>query len=302
VSLAAALLALAAGMALAGEQVIFFDDFEATPVGTLPANWQIIYSGRAGEQKVTQDVAYSGTRSFQLWGWPGWSALVIRNFSSTSPLLGYEFAIQVSASNSGAANGDHPGFYCHRCENYWGTYYALTQFNHPYLEVRSETEIPIGTWVPGTWYRVRALLDRTLRTYAVWLDGEQVAEGLPIWYLHPDWIQALGLVAAHAGVKVYYDDVKVFVPGPEEVSGILEGEIAALVDGGALTGGLGTALTAKLDNTLDKLARGQTASAVAMLQAFVSQVGDLVADGVLTPAQGQRLIELANVMLAGAQA
>jgi hypothetical protein len=91
VSLAAAVLALAAAAALAGEQVVFFDDFETTPVGTLPANWQIIYGGRVGEQRVTQDVAHSGVRSLQLWGWPGWSALVVRNFASTSPLLGYEF-------------------------------------------------------------------------------------------------------------------------------------------------------------------------------------------------------------------
>ena len=302
VSLAAAVLALAAAAALAGEQVVFFDDFETTPVGTLPANWQIIYGGRAGEQKVTQDVAHSGVRSLQLWGWPGWSALVIRNFASTSPLLGYEFAIRVAERNVSAANAEHPGFYCHRCENYWGTYYALTQFNHASLEVRSETEIPIGTWQPGTWYRVRALLDRTLRTYGVWLDGEPVAAGLPIWYLHPDQIQALGLVAAHAGVKVYYDDVKVFVPGPEETAGILGDEVAALVDGGTLTAGLGTALTAKLDHALDKLASGQTEPAFAMLQAFVDQVGELVGDGVLTPAQGQRLIELANLVLTGAQA
>jgi len=84
---------------------LFFDDFESSSVGTLPAGWRIVYNGRGTSwQMVTDAVAASGTKSLHLWGVPGWSAVVQRQFASDSPLIGYRFEILL-----GQGAGEVPG-------------------------------------------------------------------------------------------------------------------------------------------------------------------------------------------------
>ena len=67
-----------------------------------------------------------------------------------------------------------------------------------------------------------------------------------------------------------------------------------LVDAGVLNGGQGNALISKLVNAQARLGKGQSNAAVNQLQAFINQVEDFVADGILTAEQGAALIAAAE--------
>ena len=83
-----------------------------------------------------------------------------------------------------------------------------------------------------------------------------------------------------------------------EVINFLIDDVADLIDAGVLNNGQGNALTSKLTNELNKIARGQTNAAANQLGAFINQVNDFVSDGTLTPEQSTALIALANQAIA----
>ena len=60
----------------------------------------------------------------------------------------------------------------------------------------------------------------------------------------------------------------------------------ALVDDGALNKGQGNSLTSKLENIIKKFEDGKNKPACNQLDAFTQQVNSLIADGVLTSAEG----------------
>ncbi len=70
--------------------------------------------------------------------------------------------------------------------------------------------------------------------------------------------------------------------------------VQQLVDHGALNRGQGNALSVKLEHIQKKLDAGQTHVALNQLKAFTNQVADLIDDGVLTPEQGQPLLDAAE--------
>jgi predicted extracellular nuclease len=73
--------------------------------------------------------------------------------------------------------------------------------------------------------------------------------------------------------------------------------VQLLVDDGALNDGQGNALISKLENVLDKLARGNTNAAANQLGAFINQVEDFIDEGVLTAEQGNPLIKVATALV-----
>ena len=77
----------------------------------------------------------------------------------------------------------------------------------------------------------------------------------------------------------------------------LAADVQALVDGGALSGSHGQALTNKLDIAQKQLVKGNTAPAINNLQEVINQVNDFIANGHLTSAQGQPLIDAANAII-----
>jgi hypothetical protein len=131
--------------------------------------------------------------------------------SSDSPLLGLRYAILIESS---ARRGqEHPAFFKYQAEgDIWGTYYGAVRFDHASHLILAEDGSILGRWMPQTWYAVRVLLDRKARTYDVWINGAQVGDDLALSAHAPDLIDAVALVAGHAGVPVYYDDVAVFTP------------------------------------------------------------------------------------------
>jgi pullulanase-type alpha-1,6-glucosidase len=88
----------------------------------------------------------------------------------------------------------------------------------------------------------------------------------------------------------------VFEFSPQEMLRSLIAEVGALVDSGSLNKGQGNALTVKLNNAIQNLDRDKAKTALNNLNAFTNQVEDLVADGILTPAEGQSLIEAAEAI------
>jgi N-acetylneuraminic acid mutarotase len=79
----------------------------------------------------------------------------------------------------------------------------------------------------------------------------------------------------------------------EQVSALVE-EIAALLESGALEFGNADALTAKLKIAVRKLAAGETAPAIGLLNAFISQVQALEKAGRLAAEEAQSLIDAAT--------
>ena len=75
-------------------------------------------------------------------------------------------------------------------------------------------------------------------------------------------------------------------------------ETNALVNTGVLNAGQGNALTVKLDGALTKLDAGNVNAAINQLQAFINQVNAMINSGVLSPAEGQSLIDSVNAIIA----
>jgi hypothetical protein len=212
------------GKATAFEMPLFSDDFESYPVGTFPSagGWEIVWGG-TGQNYVIDAYSFSPTRSFQLWGRPSWASVAQKKFSTDSSVIGYEFAICIdSIGTPGPGAVEHSGFF-NREAYIWGAYYALAKFNHNDGRIWAEDGTILGGWEPGVWYQVKVLLDRSTNSYDVWIDGELRGEGLSTTRSDTHLIDALALVSAHAGVKVYYDDVRVFEISPP----ILEKEITS---------------------------------------------------------------------------
>jgi len=74
----------------------------------------------------------------------------------------------------------------------------------------------------------------------------------------------------------------------------LIGQVEALAEANILNGGQANSLVQKVNNILAKIASGRDNAALNQLSAFISQVNDLVGEGVLTPEEGQGLIDTAS--------
>ena len=82
----------------------------------------------------------------------------------------------------------------------------------------------------------------------------------------------------------------------QEVNELIEA-VQKLIDNGTLNGGQGNALLSKLENVLEKLAKGNTNAAANQLGAFINQVEDFVNEGILTAEQGDALIKPASILV-----
>ena len=83
----------------------------------------------------------------------------------------------------------------------------------------------------------------------------------------------------------------VFEYSPQEMMRSLIDEVEALVAGGSLNQGQGNALIVKLNNAIKKLDDGKANTALNNLNAFSNQVQAFINSGVLTPDEGQSLLE-----------
>jgi hypothetical protein len=70
-----------------------------------------------------------------------------------------------------------------------------------------------------------------------------------------------------------------------------------LITSGALPSSNGEALLNKLDAAQKQLDKGNITATITKLQDFIMQVNDCIANGILTAAQGQPLIDDANAII-----
>jgi hypothetical protein len=193
------------------EGTFFFDDFETYAVGSFPSagGWQLTFDGKGAAYQVIVDTcSVSGTRSFQLWGVPGWSATAERHFSTGADLIGFEAYLRAEDYFSGEYSAT-VGFW-NRDNGPWGTKYAVVQFTEDgFIQGASQVEARnLQSYAPDTWYKIRLLLDRTMDTFSVWVDGVLRASSIATASSYD--IDAIEVDSRWGGVQCYYDDVKVF--------------------------------------------------------------------------------------------
>lgn len=85
----------------------------------------------------------------------------------------------------------------------------------------------------------------------------------------------------------------------EQASEELIGDVEDVVDAGTVNSGQGNALVSKIQGVLKQLAKGKSKTAVNQLRATINQVESFIAEGVLTPAEGQALIDAIDAIIAG---
>jgi hypothetical protein len=84
----------------------------------------------------------------------------------------------------------------------------------------------------------------------------------------------------------------------EEQIGDVKDLVQELVDLGALLPANGNSLFAKLNAAIAKATAGNTAGAISDLESFINQVRAFVRNGRLSTADGQKLIDAANILIA----
>jgi|ECHhosMinimDraft_1075155.scaffolds.fasta_scaffold00686_3 hypothetical protein len=100
----------------------------------------------------------------------------------------------------------------------WGKYYVTVAFRgNEYLAVEFINDAGIEDikelqpYTPGTWYKVRVILDRSTNTFSVWINDELKALGIKTTDTYD--INALEDSSAWAEVPCYFDEIKVFTVG-----------------------------------------------------------------------------------------
>jgi hypothetical protein len=194
----------------AQETVIFQDDFESYAVGTFPSSggWKLVYNGAGDQyQVITSDYAACGTKSLQMEGQYGWSAVVAKDFSSISNLIGFE-AYLMGTSGSWPSVG-----FGNETIQPWGRLYGAVGVDtiDGYIVAGSQN---LQSCTANTWYKIREVMDRNARTFDVWIDDQLKGTNIP--EANNPWeIQSLRFDVGWHQVMNYYDDVKVFeVSGP----------------------------------------------------------------------------------------
>jgi len=117
-----------------------------------------------------------------------------------------------------------------------------------------------------------------------------------------DWGKTSGLVQLAIGRSQL---IGVSIPPPppiEQRLAFLQHHVARLVTNGVLDHGQGNALAVKLQGALDKLAVGETESAMNKVAAFINQVDAFRNAGILSEAQSASLLVIARDVVARATA
>lgn len=109
-------------------------------------------------------------------------------------------------------------------------------------------------------------------------------------------------VAVDSSGKVYvadYDNNRIQIFAEQSIQGIqqMTSSIKSLVTSGILNSEQGNSLTVKLDNAITDINAGKTKNAVNKLNAFINEVNADIQSGKLKQAQGQPLVDEANVII-----
>jgi len=190
------------------ESTIFEDNFEEYSTNSFPSlgGWVLRYNGKGDAyQKVVDTTSVSGSKSLQLWGVPSWAACAMKEFTYSSNMLGYEVYIRTESLSTDKRIA-YVAFYNKDMET-WGTSIARVFF-YGDGTVRVKGNSIIQTYEAGRWYKVRVILDISAKEYSVWINDVLKAENIS--EENADKVKSFILDSEHAGIKAYFDDVRVF--------------------------------------------------------------------------------------------
>ncbi len=166
------------------------EGFESYPLGSFPTNggWVLAYEGSGTQyQYVDNTHAASGAQSLHLAGSSCWAAEAYRPLViPDSSVVEFEAAVFVDAIVSGGCTPaiahvalSNPGL------DEWGTYYGLVYFDsNGEIDACTRTYplqlVPLMSYAPRQWYRVRVVADLASRSFEVYINGQLKGTGLPI--------------------------------------------------------------------------------------------------------------------------
>jgi hypothetical protein len=200
-------------------ETIFEDNFESYSVGAFPptwSGWQIVWNGAGDQyQVVTDSYCHSLNKSLQLVGSYGWSIVVKKDFSSSSNIIGYEGYLMSADYGSNPQMGTASIGFFNEPIAQWGRYYANVGFGSDgFIETSNNGSlVKLQAYTPLTWYKIRTVLDKSSRTYNVWINDVLVGANL-VEANSPNEILSLQLSEGWQSTYCYFDDVKVFELGP----------------------------------------------------------------------------------------
>ena len=203
------------------QNILVEDDFESYAVGAFPSagGWELWANGAGADSQVIVDhVSVSPTKSMQLLGldepydlWASYPAIL---FESDAPEIGYEVNVRVEETRGGSRDNARIAF-SSKVSSYITREYAPVSFNDD-GSIRSGGKV-LQSYVADKWYNVKSVVIRVNDTYSVWIDGVLLGEDLAVTTTSGDistypssLIQGFSVSQCYNGVKIYFDDVKVF--------------------------------------------------------------------------------------------
>lgn len=106
------------------------------------------------------------------------------------------------------------------------------------------------------------------------------------------------LIVNDGTVESAPDQVTIIAQTAQEATQTVIGQVFEdLVAAGVLNQGQGNALIVKLEGAIQKLNQGKVKVTINRFGAFINQVNSLIDDEVLTPEEGQPLIDVANAII-----
>lgn len=199
------------------------DDFEDQVVGQLPEGWVIKHNGTGtADQKVTDQAARNGSKSFETSGESGWSATITKTPSSMPSQVVFESWVRpelVLADYSGRMILGNMN------AGTWGTLSATVDFRNGRIVASCTGGVAydIMPFSAGEWYHIKIVADNVSKTFQVHINGLLVQGSYSTtttarFPMHATVVPTQAIVSAGNGgtVKMWFDDVRLYgIPARE---------------------------------------------------------------------------------------
>lgn len=202
-----------------GSDITFLidDSFEDGVVGQLPAGWVIRHDGTGTtHQKVTDQVARNGSKSFETSGQSGWAATITKTPPSMPQQVVFESWVRpeyVLAAYSGRI------FLGDMDAGTWGTLSATVDFRNGRIEASSSggAIYDIMPFDAGVWYHVKIIADNEAKVFQVHINGLPASGTFSSttttrFPMHATVSPAQAIISAGNGgtVKMWFDDLRLY--------------------------------------------------------------------------------------------
>lgn len=204
----------------------FYDDFENVPDGEYPSangweNWGENFNGYSAY--VTDEISYSGEKSFKLVGWNTEARVECLHFSSIPDKITYEVCVYVPDIKKGGAVA---GFGLERGAlvivfnavqfDGYGKIVFLKDYQDDYF-------VKLQDYTPNQWYEIKVEMDYINLKANVYIDGELKGKNLDILpkkFTHERWgdLELENFIIMTNNFQslfyrrsvIYFDDVKLY--------------------------------------------------------------------------------------------